>query len=250
MDQERLASQTVDSDRNAQARQHAGVNDQEPVNTIKWPPPPSSVYSVTKRAIDMIVSAVALILMLPALFAIALAVRLSSEGPIIYRTTRIGYKGRRLTLWKFRTMYSNSGDRLKDTSFVSQLISGDLGSVGSQAVSKLKNDPRITPLGRFLRLTSLDELPQLWSVLRGDMSLVGPRPAIPYELEKTPAEYMRRFAVVPGITGLWQVSGRSHMAYDTMLKLDLEYVERQSILLDLVILVRTIGVIMLPDKAY
>jgi lipopolysaccharide/colanic/teichoic acid biosynthesis glycosyltransferase len=182
------------------------------------------------------VSAVLLVLLAPVLAAVALAVRLSSRGPAFFVQQRVGYRCAGFGMVKFRTMVQDA--ERHEASLAA-------GQGAGRTFLKIHDDPRITPLGRWLRRTSLDELPQLWNVLRGDMSLVGPRPLLRSDLERYPrADLMRRFAVRPGISGLWQVSGRSLLPDGARIRLDIEYVDDWSLLGDLRILVRTVGVVL------
>jgi exopolysaccharide biosynthesis polyprenyl glycosylphosphotransferase len=201
-----------------------------------------------KRGVDLAGSALALVVLLPLLAAIALAIKLTSPGPVIFRQERLGRHGRLFTLFKFRSMHAQS-DATPHVEFIKRFIAGTVetpadGAAGG-VVYKLTKDPRITPVGRFLRRTSLDELPQLFNVLRGEMSLVGPRPPIPYELESYDVWHRRRvLEAKPGITGLWQVTGRSLLRFDDMVRLDLEYARVWSLWLDLKILLRTARVVL------
>jgi exopolysaccharide biosynthesis polyprenyl glycosylphosphotransferase len=189
-----------------------------------------------KRGFDLAVSATVLIALAPLLLVIALAVRLSSPGPILFRQGRVGKDGRAFEILKFRTMYVDA-DAAIHRAYVQALVRGRASARGG--VFKLKDDPRVTPVGRLLRRFSLDELPQLLNVLRGEMSLVGPRPPLPYEVELYDARALRRLAVVPGLTGLWQVSGRNELDFDQMVDLDLAYIAGWSPWLDLRIVLRT-----------
>lgn len=197
-----------------------------------------------KRLADILVAGVGGVVLLPLLLGIALSIRLSSPGPVLFRQTRIGRKGKPFTLFKFRSMVANNDDR-DHRKYVESLIKGQPTAVDAQGkiVYKLVDDPRITPWGRFLRQTSLDEFPQLWNVLRGDMSLVGPRPCLPYEWDLYEEWQRHRLNVLPGITGLWQVSGRSQVPFEEMVLLDLHYIANWSLNLDLALLVRTIPVV-------
>lgn len=197
---------------------------------------------VMKRAIDFAVSAILLLVLSPLMIVLALAVRLSSKGPILFRQQRVGQFGQNFTFLKFRSMFVNN-DNSVHKEFVTKLIAAETQGAeraeGSN-VYKLTNDKRITKIGGFLRRTSLDELPQLINVLRGDMSLVGPRPPIPYELAAYQTWHRRRvLEVKPGITGLWQVTGRSRVKFDEMVRLDLRYAMSWTPWLDLKILLRT-----------
>ncbi|MDR3763334.1 MAG: sugar transferase [Acidobacteriota bacterium] len=195
-----------------------------------------------KRAIDILGSAALLLIFSPFLLAVALAVKLSSPGPMLFRQTRVGAQGKHFTFLKFRSMRVAS-DQSVHESYVKQFIAGTAGKkidASGQAVYKLVNDPRVTRVGDFIRRTSLDELPQLWNVLVGDMSLVGPRPPIPYEVDCYDLWHQRRLTEVkPGITGLWQVYGRSKTCFDDMVRLDLEYARTWSLWLDIKILLQT-----------
>ena len=207
-----------------------------------------------KRAVDIAGSALALIILAPLLLAIGLAIRLSSPGPILFRQERLGRHGAGFTLFKFRSMYAQS-DATPHVEFIKQFIAGkgdaQAGAAADGGVYKLTQDPRVTPVGRLLRKTSLDELPQLVNVLTGEMSLVGPRPPIPYELEAYDLWHRRRLLEAkPGITGLWQVTGRSRLRFDDMVRLDLRYAKGWSLWLDLKILLRTVRVVLSGAGAY
>jgi exopolysaccharide biosynthesis polyprenyl glycosylphosphotransferase len=194
-----------------------------------------------KRAMDILGSLLALILWAPLFLAIAVAIRMSSKGPILFRQKRVGRDGREFTFYKFRSMRVNN-DTGQHREYVTKLIAGVAEKVSAEGkgVYKLANDTRITPIGKILRKTSLDELPQFLNVLMGDMSLVGPRPPIPYEVAAYKAWHRRRvLQVKPGITGPWQVMGRSQVRFDEMVRLDLRYAEHWSPWLDVKILMRT-----------
>jgi lipopolysaccharide/colanic/teichoic acid biosynthesis glycosyltransferase len=199
--------------------------------------------SVIKRAMDIVGSTLMLILCTPIFLIIALAIKMSSKGPVLFRQQRVGQYGQHFTFLKFRSMKLNS-DHNVHKEYVTKFIISEARRQGSngngEGVFKLANDQRITQVGKFLRRTSLDELPQLLNVLTGEMSLVGPRPAIPYELAAYQTWHRRRvLEVKPGITGLWQVSGRSRVTFDEMVRLDLRYAISWSPFLDLAILMRT-----------
>jgi lipopolysaccharide/colanic/teichoic acid biosynthesis glycosyltransferase len=201
------------------------------------------VSLLVKRLIDIVGSIVGLILCLPVLLLIALMIKLTSRGPILFRQVRLGQHGKKFTFLKFRSMYVNSDHRIHEE-YVKQLIKGTPGTEqtnsNNQKLYKLTADPRITAVGRFLRNTSLDELPQFINVLRGDMSMVGPRPPVMYEFSRYDLWHKQRLlAVKPGITGLWQVDGRSRVKFDDMVRLDIRYARSWSLLLDLSILLRT-----------
>jgi lipopolysaccharide/colanic/teichoic acid biosynthesis glycosyltransferase len=202
-----------------------------------------------KRGIDIVGSAALLAALSPVLATCVAAVRLSSPGPILFRQKRIGQNGQPFTMLKFRTMYDNSDQRVHEA-YVKKYIAGAADGHDDDAgatVFKLVGDARVTRPGHWLRKMSLDELPQLINVLRGDMSLVGPRPPLPYEVEHYRPRDLQRLRAGPGITGLWQVSGRNKMTFDQMIDLDLEYIRRWSLALDLRILQRTIPVVLFPD---
>jgi lipopolysaccharide/colanic/teichoic acid biosynthesis glycosyltransferase len=191
------------------------------------------------RALDVAVSAVLLLVLFPLFLALAAAIRLDSRGRVVYRQRRVGRNLEPFTVNKFRTMHSGAGHETH-RQFVIGLIAGTPAQDAEPNFFKMANDHRVTRVGRFLRKSSLDELPQLWNVLRGDMSLVGPRPPIPYEVEHYPPHWFDRFAVKPGMTGLWQVSGRSELTLEEMIALDVEYARTRSLWLNVKILVRTV----------
>jgi lipopolysaccharide/colanic/teichoic acid biosynthesis glycosyltransferase len=196
------------------------------------------------RLLDLIVAMTCLLVASPLLVAVAVAIRLTTPGPALFQQTRLGRDRRPFVLCKFRTMYTGCPDDVH-REYVTKLLTGDRPPDGGRTgVFKLGQDARVTPVGRLLRRTSIDELPQLINVIRGDMSLVGPRPALPWEAEMFGAAYFGRFAVPPGLTGLWQVSGRNSLTMKQGLDLDLEYVRTQSLALDLRILVKTVPVVL------
>ncbi|MGH7658545.1 MAG: sugar transferase [Gemmatimonadales bacterium] len=204
---------------------------------------------VVKRAMDLVGATFALLVALPVMVAAALAIKLDSPGPVIFRQDRIGIGGRRFRVWKFRTMRNGASDAAH-RDLVTRMQAGD--EVGTahrtsegRQVYKLVNDDRVTRVGQFLRKTSIDELPQLFNVVRGEMSLVGPRPPLPYEFEAYDQWQFDRLEVRPGITGLWQVSGRNCLSYRRMCELDVQYVRNWSLFLDFRILVKTIPVVLL-----
>jgi lipopolysaccharide/colanic/teichoic acid biosynthesis glycosyltransferase len=199
---------------------------------------------LAKRLLDVIVAAACLLVASPLLVAVAVAIRLTTPGPALFRQVRLGRDRRPFELCKFRTMYTGCPDDVH-REYVTKLLTDDQPPDGGRdGVFKLEDDARITPIGRLLRKTSIDELPQLINVIRGDMSLVGPRPPLPWEAELFDAVFFGRFAVPPGLTGLWQVSGRNSLTMKQGLELDLEYVRRRSLTLDLWILIKTIPVVL------
>jgi lipopolysaccharide/colanic/teichoic acid biosynthesis glycosyltransferase len=198
-----------------------------------------------RRLFDVVFAGAMILLLSPLLIAVALAVRLDSRGPAFFRQRRVGYREREFTLYKFRSMRVDADPR-GHKEYVTALINGEGSNHngGRENLYKLAVDDRITPVGRWIRRWSLDELPQLFNVVKGDMTLVGPRPAIPYEVAEYPSWYRRRFSIKPGLTGYWQVSGRSERTYEEMVRLDLEYAKRRSLGLDLSILLKTPWVVL------
>lgn len=202
-------------------------------------------YRVLKRGIDLALIAVCLPVLLLLIASIALAIRLTSPGPIFFSHRRIRGHGRFFSMWKFRTMCVNSSEVLE-----SYLASSPEARAEWRRTHKLKNDPRVTTVGDFLRRTSLDELPQLWNVLTGSMSLVGPRPIVAAEVEKYGEFFADYCLVKPGVTGLWQVSGRSQLTYPERVQLDREYARHWSLQGDVRILCRTLSSVANQDGAY
>ena len=197
---------------------------------------------VVKRALDIVVSALGMILLAPVFLAIAIAVKLSSPGPVFFSQVRVGRYGRHFNFYRFRSMRQDA-EALKD-GLKKQNESKD------GVIFKMKDDPRITKVGRFLRRTSLDELPQLWNVFIGDMSLVGPRPPVPSEVQEYTLEDRKRLDVIPGITCLWQIKGRSEIPFHEQVRLDKEYILAPGIWKDVVILLKTIPAIIGGKGAY
>ncbi len=197
-----------------------------------------------KRALDILVASLCLCFASPLFVLVAALVRLTTPGPALFRQERVGQDRRPFMLYKFRTMYTGCSDEAH-REYVRKLLTEDHPSAGGQrGLYKLENDSRITPLGRLFRRTSIDELPQLLNVIRGDMSLVGPRPALPWEAEMFGESHDQRFIVPPGLTGLWQVSGRNSLTMRQGLDLDIEYVQTQSFARDIVILLKTVPVVL------
>jgi lipopolysaccharide/colanic/teichoic acid biosynthesis glycosyltransferase len=201
--------------------------------------------AILRRLFDIVFALTLILLLSPLLIGLALAVRLDSRGSALFRQRRVGYLEREFTLFKFRSMRTDADPR-SHQEYVTALIKGGEtnSSGGRETLYKVAVDNRITPVGRWIRRWSLDELPQLFNVVRGDMTLVGPRPAIPYEVAEYPSWYRERFSVKPGLTGFWQVSGRSERTYEEMVRLDIEYAERRSLALDLSILLKTPWVVL------
>jgi lipopolysaccharide/colanic/teichoic acid biosynthesis glycosyltransferase len=204
--------------------------------------PRTLLYPVVKRWFDVALSALLLVLLAPLLLLIAAAVRLDSPGPAIFRQKRVGRLGFEFTLFKFRSMYNNADEDVH-RKFAKNYVRGTARQTNKTTVFKPAADTRITRVGRWLRRTSLDELPQLFNVLLGDMSLVGPRPSVGYEVAEYSKWHLGRLAVPPGLTGLAQISGRSGLTFERIVRLDLEYIEHSSLALDLGILLRTIPVV-------
>ncbi len=205
-----------------------------PMLTVS-PTPRDPVQLLVKRVLDLTISFVGLVALSPALLLIALLVRLTSQGPTFFRQERVGLNGRLFTLYKFRSMYVDAEAR-KQELLARNEVDGP--------VFKIRRDPRVTPVGRWLRRFSLDELPQLWNVLQGDMSLVGPRPPLPEEVQKYERWQRRRLSMKPGITCLWQVSGRNQLRFEEWMRLDLHYIDNWSLKLDLKILARTVPAVL------
>ncbi|HEY4778936.1 MAG TPA: sugar transferase [Solirubrobacterales bacterium] len=197
-----------------------------------------------RRLFDLVFAGALILILSPLLIGVAVAVCLDSRGPALFRQRRVGLGQREFTLFKFRSMRLDADPR-GHQEYVTALIKGSdedaerLPDGGKKDLYKLAVDNRITPVGRWIRKWSLDELPQLFNVVLGHMTLVGPRPAIPYEVAEYPTWYLERFNVKPGLTGYWQVSGRSERTYEEMVRLDIEYAERRSLALDLAILIKT-----------
>lgn len=202
-------------------------------------------YRILKRAIDILLVLLAVPVLAPVLITVTLLVRLSSPGPIFFSHRRIRRNGAFFPMWKFRTMCNNSAEVLED-----YLRRHPEARAEWRSTHKLRNDPRITPVGDFLRRYSLDELPQIWNVLTGKMSLVGPRPIVAAEVEKYGTSFACYCRVKPGITGLWQVSGRSNLTYDQRVELDCHYVNQWSLLLDLQILAKTFRAVFTQRGAF
>jgi lipopolysaccharide/colanic/teichoic acid biosynthesis glycosyltransferase len=212
--------------------------------THSRPRPAARAGAIARRLFDLVVALLLLLFLAPLLLLIVVAVRIDSTGPAIYRQRRVGLRGREFLVNKFRSMRVDANPE-RHRAYVEQLIvRGEESERSSDGLYKLVVDDRITRVGRVLRKWSLDELPQLWNVVRGDMSLVGPRPVIPYEVECYPDWYHGRFAVKPGLTGLWQVSGRNEHTYEEMVRLDIEYARGGTLRGDIAILLRTVWVVL------
>ncbi|MWV44546.1 exopolysaccharide biosynthesis polyprenyl glycosylphosphotransferase [Paenibacillus sp. HJL G12] len=201
-----------------------------------------NLFWVIKRIQDVCLSLLGLILLSPLLILITILIKLEdTKGAVIFAQTRVGKNGKTFKMYKFRSMVRDAETMLGKLMEQNEV---------SGAMFKMKNDPRITRVGRFIRKTSLDELPQLFNVLKGDMSLVGPRPPLPREVDDYTSYDMMRLWVLPGCTGLWQISGRNHVGFQEMVELDLEYIRNQSLMKDIVILCKTVKVFFGADNAY
>ncbi|MBK8166243.1 MAG: sugar transferase [bacterium] len=206
-----------------------------------------------KRALDVVLAGLALLAVSPLFLLFAMLIKRSSPGPVFFAQERLGRDGRPFKFYKFRSMVHNSDDTIH-RQFAAMFIAGDesgcAASNSGEKVFKLKRDPRITPIGAFLRRTSLDELPQLINIVKGEMSLVGPRPPIAYEIENYQPWHMERLKAVPGLTGLWQVSGRSSVSFDDMVRLDIRYINEWSFRRDLAIIAKTVPVVLRGTGGY
>ncbi len=216
--------------------------DQNTETAVTRPPAAGALYQSTKRAMDALAAACGLLLLAPLLPLLALLIRLDSPGPIFFSQTRVGQGGREFRCWKLRSMYIDAEERKQALEAQNEMQGG--------VIFKIKHDPRITRVGRFIRKASIDELPQLWNVLVGDMSLVGPRPAVPAEVEQYTPYERGRLAVKPGITCLWQISGRSDLPFDKQVELDIKYANSRNLRLDLEILLRTVPAVLTARGAY
>lgn len=198
-------------------------------------------YIFAKRAVDIVCALCGIIILSPVFILTAILIKLTSPGKIFFVQERNGYKGEIFKMYKFRSMINNAEKLLNMVENMNE---------ASGHMFKIKNDPRITPIGKIIRKTSIDELPQLFNILKGDMSIVGPRPPIPHEVIKYDAWHGLRLSVKPGLTGLWQVSGRNRVGFDEMVRMDLKYIRERSLKRDFVIIARTIPVIIGDSNAY
>lgn len=202
----------------------------------------SFIQPVLKRTLDIFVSSFAILTLSPLLLATITAICCESKGNVFFKQTRVGKYGKPFSMWKFRSMFIDAEAR-KQTLFANNEMQGGV-------IFKMKQDPRITQIGKYIRKFSIDELPQLWNVLRGDMSLVGPRPALPSEVENYTIHERKRLAAKPGITCIWQVSGRSDIPFNQQVELDRRYIAQSSIYQDISLLLRTIPAVVLARGAY
>ncbi|MBY0006615.1 sugar transferase [Priestia aryabhattai] len=199
-------------------------------------------YLVLKRLLDIVFSLMGLIVLLPVFIVIAFLIKIEDQkGPVLFKQIRVGKNNEEFTMYKFRSMVSNAEDLLEDLLDKNETTG---------AMFKMRDDPRITKIGKFIRRTSLDELPQLLNVLKGEMSLVGPRPPLPREVEKYNDYHKQRLLAKPGCTGLWQVSGRSSIGFDEMVQLDLKYITKSNTFYDLCIILKTVKILFVSDDAY
>lgn len=200
------------------------------------------LYPMATRSIDLVASFTGLVLLLPLFALVALWIRLDSPGPVLFSQVRIGRRGRPFRCWKFRSMYMDAEAR--------KIALMDANEMEGGTTFKMKRDPRITRVGRFIRKASIDELPQLWNVFTGDMALVGPRPPVPAEVAVYGAEQRKRLSVKPGITCIWQVTGRSDIPFEQQVALDLQYISERSLWLDIKILLMTVPAVLFARGAY
>src|SRR5690606_13527962 len=195
-----------------------------------------------KRGFDLVIATLMLVVALPLMALIAVAIKLDSPGPVFYRARRVGLGGTIFSMWKFRSMHTDAEEREKDLAHLNIYPGGTF---------KVRDDPRVTRVGRILRRTSLDELPQLFNVLQGEMSLVGPRPALVTDLNRYEPHHFERLSVIPGMTGAWQVGGRNLITdFETIFRLDRSYIRSWSLLLDVKIMLRTLKVVITGEGAY
>lgn len=201
-----------------------------------------NAYELPKRLVDASLAGLGLLVLSPLFTLLAIAIRLESPGPVFFSQTRIGQGGTRFRCWKFRSMFTDAEQRKYELLADNEMEGGK--------IFKIKRDPRVTRIGRFIRKASIDELPQLWNVMLGDMSLVGPRPPLPQEVANYTAYEKQRLIVKPGITCIWQVSGRSDIPFAEQVRLDIQYITGRSMWLDLLLLLRTIPAVLIARGAY
>ncbi len=201
----------------------------------------SKVYPFLKRVIDIVGSIAALVVLSPLLLVVMLLVKLDSKGPVLFIRKRCGKDGKLFNMYKLRSMCAEAEEKLNQIQHLNE---------ANGFMFKIKDDPRLTRIGKFIRKTSIDEIPQLLNVLKGEMSLVGPRPPLPNEVEKYSKRHKLRLSVKPGLTGLWQISGRSNLGFDDMVRLDLKYISERNLFYDLKIIVKTIPAVLRSYGAY
>jgi exopolysaccharide biosynthesis polyprenyl glycosylphosphotransferase len=217
----------------------AGREEHEPDVSLEIRSGP--LYAMSKRAFDIILSLLALVLLVPIIPLIAIMIKLDTPGPVFFRQERVGRKGRLFKFYKFRSMYVGAESRKKEVEALNEQ---------DGPVFKVRSDPRVTSVGKFLRRSSLDEIPQIFNVVKGDMSVVGPRPPLPSEVEHYQQWHWRRLEVTPGITCLWQISGRSHVSFNEWMRLDMEYLKHRGFKTDLLIFFKTIPAVIARKGAY
>lgn len=218
----------------------AGTTQEAYVGTIELYD--NKFYLLSKRYMDVLLSIIGLLLLMPLLVSVAILIKVDDvKSPVFFKQIRVGKDGKKFYMYKFRSMVKNA-EGLLDSLLDQNETSG--------ALFKMKDDPRVTKVGRFIRKTSIDELPQLWNVLKGEMSLVGPRPPLPREVESYTDYHKQRLSVVPGCTGLWQVSGRSSVGFEKMVELDLHYIRNRHFFYDMKLICKTIIIIFYPNSAY
>ena len=201
----------------------------------------SKLYEVIKRLMDIMLSAIGLIILSPILLVVAILIKIDSKGPIFFKQKRVGLNGREFDIYKFRSMVVNA-EELKEKLEKQNEMSGPM--------FKIADDPRITKIGKFIRKTSIDELPQLWNVIKGDMSLVGPRPSLPKEVEQFEPWMEERFKVKPGLTCYWQVGGRNNIDFENWMKLDIKYVKERTLAIDIMLIFKTFFVLFGDKNAH
>ncbi len=204
---------------------------------------------VAKRCLDLVMAGLIFIVTLPIMLVVAIAIKLESPGPVLFCQRRVGRGCQEFTCYKFRSMFVGS-DPGVHREYIRTLFADEQGARTKEDVYKMTADPRVTRVGRWIRRLSIDELPQIFNVFKGEMSIVGPRPAIGYELEHHDENMLRRFSVNPGITGLWQISGRSGLTYRQMVEMDLKYIREWSLMLDIKIILKTFGYVLNISRAY
>ena len=200
------------------------------------------IYPAAKRLIDVVASAAGIAVLLPLFVFVAAAIKFESRGPVLFSQTRIGRRGRSFRCWKLRSMYTDAEERKAALAAQNEMSGGTL--------FKMRRDPRVTRIGRLIRKASIDELPQLWNVLVGDMALVGPRPPLPAEVALYDAHHRQRLSVRPGITCIWQVSGRSDIPFEEQVEMDLAYIKQRSLYFDIKLLLATVPAVLLARGAY
>jgi exopolysaccharide biosynthesis polyprenyl glycosylphosphotransferase len=201
----------------------------------------SAAYRVSKRIFDLVVASIALILLVPIVPLIVVMIRLDTPGPVFFRQERVGKNGRGFKFYKFRSMHTDAERQRQEVETMNEQ---------DGPIFKVRSDPRITSVGKFLRRSSLDEIPQIFNVFKGEMSIVGPRPPLPSEVEQYQPWHRRRLEVTPGITCLWQISGRSHLSFNEWMRLDMEYLKQRSFKTDMLILLRTVPAVIARKGAF